>query len=309
MPELATERGPIHFEQYGSRADAPLLLINGFGQQLTHWPPSLVDGLVAAGLRVIAFDNRDAGLSFGVATAPAKPDELFLADGDSTRRDGDGQGVSDGPSPAPPYRLADMAADAIRLLDHLGQAGAHMVGMSLGGMIGQRLAMEHPQRVFSLTSISSTAGPFPVPSAPEIRAALADPEPPQDEAAIVERAIAHAKTLGGPHHDSATVGFGRFARAAHARAHRPEGTARQLMAAIADGDRRPALRQLRTPTLVLHGDADPLFPPQEARHIATAIPGAELKMIPTMGHDLPEPLMAEIVASIVGLVGGANASR
>ena len=309
MPELATDRGPIHFEQYGSRADAPLLLINGFGQQLIHWPPSLVDGLVAAGLRVIAFDNRDAGLSFGVATAPVKPDALFSAHGDSTRPDGDGQGASEGSSSTPPYRLTDMAADAIRLLDHLGQAGAHMVGVSLGGMIGQRLAMAHPQRVFSLTSISSTAGPFPVPSAPEIRTALADPEPARDDATIVQRAIAHAKTLGGPHHDSAAVGFGRFAHAAHARAHRPEGAARQLMAAIADGDRCPALRQLRTPTLVLHGDADPLFPPLEGHRTATAIPGAELTVIPTMGHDLPEPVMAGVVARIVGLARRAKASR
>lgn len=309
MPELATDRGPIHFEQYGSRADAPLLLINGFGQQLIHWPPSLVDGLVAAGLRVITFDNRDAGLSFGVATAPVRPEALFSAHGDSTRPDGDGQGSSEGPPSTPPYRLADMAADAIRLLDHLGQAGAHMVGVSLGGMIGQRLAMEHPQRVFSLTSISSTAGPFPVPSAPEIRAALADPEPARDDATIVQRAIAHAKALGGPHHDSAAVGFGRFAHAAHTRAHRPEGTLRQLMAAIADEDRRPALRQLRTPTLVLHGDADPLFPPLEGHRTATAIPGAELTVIPTMGHDLPEPVMAEVVERIVGLARRAKASR
>ena len=197
MPELATDRGPIQFEQYGSRADAPLLLINGFGQQLIHWPPSLVDGLVAAGLRVIAFDNRDAGLSFGVAAAPAKPDELFLTDGAPAQPDGDGQGAPDGPSPALPYRLADMAADAIRLLDHLGQAGAHMVGMSLGGMIGQRLVMEHPQRVFSLTSISSTAGPFRFLGTGHPRR-LGRPQAPQEEAAIVERAIAHAKALGGP---------------------------------------------------------------------------------------------------------------
>ncbi len=309
MPQFATDRGPIHFEQFGSRADAPLLLVNGFGQQLTHWPPSLIAGLVTARLRVIVFDNRDAGWSFDVAAAPANAQELFAADGDQAGADGDGVGAANETPFTPPYRLADMAADTVRVLDHLGQAGAHVVGASLGGMIAQRLAMAHPERVFSLTSMSSTAGPMPTPATPALRAALADPAPPKGETASVERAIAHAKALGGSHHDSAAVGYGRFARAAHARAHRPAGQVRQLMAAIADGDRRAGLARLRLPALVMHGDADPLLPPDEARRTATAIPGAKLAIIPTMGHDLPEPLIDAVVANIVALVHGANARR
>lgn len=304
MPKLATDRGPIQFEQYGSRADAPLLLVNGFGQQLTHWPPSLVAGLVAAGLRVIAFDNRDAGLSFDAAPAKGGVPPAAARGQAPGGTDGDGSAP-----PTPPYRLADMAEDAVRLLDHLGQAGAHLVGASLGGMIAQRLAIAHPRRVFSLTLISTTTGPFPLPAAPALRTALADPTPPGAGAIAVERAIAAARAVGGPHHDSATVGFGRFVPAAMARAHRPDGQARQLMAAVADGDRRAELARLRVPALVLHGDADPLLPPAAARLAAATLPGAKLAILPTMGHDLPEPLIPAVVEHVVALVEGAATRR
>ena len=151
MPRFATPCGAMQFEQYGARADAPVLLIHDAGLQLVQWPPSLIDGLVAAGFRAVVFDNRDAGLSFGVEAFPVDLAGIVAAGASA-------KGVE------APYSLCDMAEDACRLLDHLGQAGAHVVGFSLGGMIAQRLAIHHPERVFSWTSINATSGAFPLPA-------------------------------------------------------------------------------------------------------------------------------------------------
>ena len=292
MPQFVTANGAMQFEQYGARADAPVLLIHDIGLQLVHWPPSLVEGIVATGFRVITYDARDTGLSFG---HPA--DAVDLADV-----------IANGGGIEAAYTVNDMAEDACRLLDHLGQAGAHLVGFSLGGMVAQRLAIDHPERVFTWTSIGSSAGAFPLPKPGDgVLPAFAEPTRSQQEA--VGRSVAWAQHLGGPRHDSARVGIGRFARAAHARAHRPDGAARQLLAAAGERDRSARLRKLRMPALVLHGDADPLIPVSAARHIATAVPKARLEIVESMGHDLPEPLMPALVAHIVALMRGSETPR
>ena len=292
MPRFVTASGAMQFEQYGARADAPVLLLHDIGLQLVHWPPSFVDGLVAAGFRVITYDARDTGLSFGPTADP-----VDLADV-----------IANGGRIEAAYTVGDMAEDACRLLDHLGQAGAHLVGFSLGGMVAQRLAIDHPERVFSWTSIGSTAGAFPLPKpGNDLLPAYAEPSRSEQEA--LGRSIAWAQRLGGPRHDSARVGLGRFARAAHARAHRPDGAVRQLMAAAMEPDRSARLRKLRMPALVLHGDADPLFPVSAARQIATAVPKARLEVLESMGHDLPEPLMPALAAHIVTLLRDSETPR
>lgn len=292
MPQFVTANGAMQFEQYGARADAPVLLMHDIGLQLVHWPPSLVDGIAGAGFRVITYDARDTGLSFGPAA-----DAVDLADV-----------IANGGGTEAAYSVGDMAEDACRLLDHLGQAGAHLVGFSLGGMVAQQLAIDHPERVFTWTSIGSSAGAFPLPKPGDGRLPpFAEPSRSEQEA--VGRSIAWARHLGGSRHDSARVGIGRFAHAAHARAHRPEGAVRQLIAAAAERDRSARLRKLRMPALVLHGDADPLIPVSAARQIATAVPKARLEIVESMGHDLPEPLMPALVAHIVTLLRGSDTPR
>lgn len=292
MPRFVTANGAMQFEQYGARADAPVLLMHDIGLQLVHWPPSLVDGLVDAGYRVITYDARDTGLSFGLAADP-----VDLADV-----------IANGGGIEAPYTVGDMAEDACRLLDHLGQAGAHLVGFSLGGMVAQLLAIDHPERVFSWTSIGSTAGAFPLPK-PRDDLLPAYAEPSRSEQEALGRSIAWAQRLGGPRHDSARVGLGRFARAAHARAYRPDGAVRQMIAAATEPDRTARLRKLRMPALVLHGDADPVIPVSAARQIATAVPKARLEIVESMGHDLPEPLVPALVAHIVTLLRGSDTPR
>ena len=295
MPRFATTDGAMQFEQHGARADAPVLLLHDVGRQLVEWPASFVNGLVNAGYRVITHDSRDTGLSFGSGA-----DAIDLA---KIVANGGGAGGL-----APAYTLADMAEDACRLLDHLGQSGAHFVGFSLGGMVAQRLAIRHPERVFSWTAIGSSAGPFPLPQADDdVLPAFA--QRPRSKEELIGRNVAWARHLGGPHHDSETDGLGRFARAAHARAHRPEGAVRQLIAGATDGSRGASLGALSIPALVVHGDADPLFPVAHAREMAAAVPGARLAIIETLGHDLPEPLMPAIVQHVVALLGAADAPR
>ena len=297
MPRFSTKRGAIYFEQHGARANPPVLLIHGLGCQLIHWPRSFIRGIVAAGFRVIAFDNRDVGLSFCVDVEPAAPERILAA-----RDDPD--------SLVAPYTLSNMAEDAVALLDHLGQAGAHVVGVSMGAMIAQRMAIHHPTRAFTLTSIMSSTGDpmLPTPS-DDILASLVASVVAGDKTDVVNNIIASYKRLGGPHHDSETVGLGRFAQAGHDRAYRPKGFLRQLTAMFTDGDRSSALRAVRTPTLVIHGDVDPLFPVAAGQHTSTAVPDAELRIVEKLGHDLPEPLIQTIVDSIVGLTRSVEVKR
>ena len=286
MPSFTRAGLRLHYEQWGARTDPPVLLIHGLSCQIIHWPPRLVELLAAAGQRVIALDNRDIGLSSAV-DAPAPRVAEIVAN------------LADLSIHPPAYTLSDMAGDAVALLDHLGQAGAHVVGLSMGGMIAQTLAIEHPQRCFSLTSImSSTGNPDLPPPKPEAFAAfIADR--PEDRGQAIAQYQQGWRILAGPHYDSLAEGLARFSEQAVDRGFDNAGFARQLLAIRHAPDRRKALAQVQAPALVIHGAADPLVPPAAGEDTAKALPNAKLKVFDKMGHDLPEPLVPEIAQAVI----------
>ena len=297
MARFRAKSGDIHFEHSGSRSDPRVLFIQGLGCQVVHWPESLIQGVVAAGLCAVTFDNRDAGLSHGSDAPPPSLPSLLAAQEDPA-------------AVSPAYSLSDMARDAVDLLDHIGQGGAHVIGVSMGGMIGQRMAIEHPDRVYSLTSImSSTGNPGLPPPAEEAVGALLASSAAADAEAAVAGSIQAWQVFAGPHFDSEKLGGARFARRAIERAYRPDGTLRQLAAILADGDRRADLERVRVPTLVIHGGADPLVPVEAGRETAAVIPGATYLEIDKLGHDLPEPVLGEIVSAITGHIHDVEVAR
>jgi pimeloyl-ACP methyl ester carboxylesterase len=279
----------IEYETAGNKSDPALLLVMGLGAQLTIWPDSLFQGLAARGFHVIRFDNRDTGLStdfgkWGVADIP-----------------GALQAAMKGETVKAPYHLNDMAADAVGLLDALGIDKAHMVGASMGGMIAQLLAARFPERVLTLTSIMSSSGNRKV-SKPKRRAlqvlmrrlpAAADAE------AIVAHLVDVFTVIGSPGYPTDRRELReRLARSVR-RAYDPAGTARQLVAVIACGDRRKLLRGIAAPTLVIHGSDDPLVPVEAGYDTARNIPGATMQVIGGMGHDLPDALLPTLADAIV----------
>jgi pimeloyl-ACP methyl ester carboxylesterase len=277
----------IEYEEQGT--GEPLLLVMGLGGQLVDWPRPFVEQLADAGFRVIRFDNRDIGLSTGVDAPPPTRGQLFKAV--ALRR------------PVPhAYELRDMAADAVGLLDALDVDRAHVVGMSMGGMISQQMAISFPGRVASLVSIMSTTGNRRVgqPTPRIVRKSLRRPEPTAENA--VEQGVELFREICGPTFDDAE--FRELAARAVERSYRPDGTARQLAAIIAGGDRTAELQRLDVPTLVIHGLVDPLVRPSGGVATARAIPDSRLLMFNDMGHDLPHTRHAEMVAAI-----SANAAR
>ena len=297
MARFRAKDGEIYFQHSGSRADPRVLFIQGLGCQVVHWPESLIEGVVDAGLCAVTFDNRDAGLSHGCDAAPPALTSLLAAQENPE-------------AVVPAYSLSDMARDAVDLLDHIGQGGAHVIGVSMGGMIGQRMAIDYPDRVYSLTSImSSTGNPgLPPPSEEAVGVLLASSGVVDAEAAI-PLSIQAWQVFSGPHFDSEEVGGARFAGRAIERAYRPAGTLRQIAAILADGDRRADLKGLDVPTLVIHGDADPLVPPEAGRDTAAVIRGATYLEIEKLGHDLPEPVIGEIVSAITAHIHDVEVTR
>ncbi|MFI6298940.1 alpha/beta fold hydrolase [Nonomuraea sp. NPDC050790] len=276
MSERAAVNGiEIVYDSFGSPDARPLLLIMGLGAQLIHWDEEFCELLAEQGHHVVRFDNRDAGESTHLHEA----------------------GVPEFGSPASPYLLADMARDAAGLLDALGWPAAHVVGASMGGMIAQQLALDHPARVRTLTSIMSTPGPQVAPPTPEASATLMSP-PPADRAAAIELAQRTWAIIGSPGYELDTERVARLAGLAYDRANDPAGTARQLAAILVSGDRTERLGRLAVPTLVLHGEDDVLIPVAAGRATASAIPAARLVTFPGMGHDLPKPLWSRIVEEI-----------
>ncbi len=266
----------IEVEDTGGTGPA-VVLIMGLGMQLVAWPAELVEGLQAAGYRVIRHDNRDIGLSQkfdhkGVPNLMWEAVKLKL-----------------GITPRAPYSLNDMALDAVGVLDALGIAQAHIVGASMGGMIAQRVAIAAPQRTLSLTSIMSTSGAkgLPNPKARVIRALMARPKG-QDREAILAHYVRLLRVIGSPAfpmHES--VVRERIAAGLDRSGYAPAGTIRQMAAIAADTGRAKALAAIKAPTLVLHGRADPLVPFACGQDTATRISGARLVPINGMGHDLP----------------------
>jgi pimeloyl-ACP methyl ester carboxylesterase len=276
-------------ETFGDRADPPLLLIMGLGMQMVHWQLGLVAQLVERGHYVVRFDNRDRGRSTHLPFDTPSLGQLFA------RRFGPDQ-----------YRVEDMALDTVGLLDALELDSAHVVGVSMGGMIAQTVAATHRDRARSLVSIMSTTGSRLVGQPrPRIYPLLFKPVP-RERAAAVDYIVAFLSAIGVPGDTLETPEGRAFIGESYDRDPDGRGTARQLAAILASGNRTRALHGIAAPTLVIHGDQDPLIPSSGGRATAKAIPGAKLTIVPGMGHGLPERLWPLLVDAISEHVAGAE---
>ncbi len=286
MPKIAANGIEIEYETFGDKGNPPLVLIMGLGAQMILWDDTFCRELAARGFYVVRFDNRDCGKSTCMHDAgmPNLPMVLMAA-------------MSGGKVDAP-YTLSDMAADTVALMDGLGIQSAHIVGASMGGMIAQTLAIEHPERVRSLTSIMSTTGDPTLPQAsPEVIAVLMTPPSPDREGNI-ERGLKVFRAIGSPGFPFDEERIRDFAGRSFDRGFHPDGVARQICAILASGNRKPLLASVKCPTLVLHGKADPLVRFEAGVDTANAIPGAKLVAIEGMGHDLPRGTWPTIVNEI-----------
>lgn len=271
----------IAYETFGDPGGRPLLLVMGLGTQMVAWHEEFCGALVDLGFHVVRYDNRDTGLSTHLHDAPP-PDVMAALGGDTSSAS---------------YTLEDLADDAVALLDHLGIDRAHVVGASMGGMVAQTVAIRHPARVASLTSIMSTPSPAVGRATQEAMAALLGP-PATNRDEALQRARATYEVIGSPGYPLDVAWLETISGEAYDRAYDPAGMARQLLAIHASGDRTPALRALRVPTLVVHGDADPLVQVAGGHATAEAVPGAELLVLEGMGHNLPRELWLQIAEAI-----------
>ncbi len=273
---------------------APLLLVMGIGAQRIFWDDRLCARLAARGHQVIRFDHRDIGQSSRLNHLPVPPlRETMLRRLAGLRVDA-------------PYTLSDMARDAIALLDHLRLDKAHVVGCSMGGMIVQHLAIEHPTRVASMTSIMSSPGSrrFLITTRPRALKTLFSP-PPKTADAAAERAVEVFTALGGSSYAVDADAMRGLGRLAFERGSNPRGFLRHFAAICASGNRTKALGRVRAPTLVFHGAEDPLIPLAAGRATAKAIPGARLHVVPGMGHHMPPGVWDEMVSAIMSNIARA----
>lgn len=283
----------ISYEEFGDPADETILLVMGLGMQMIAWDEEFCRLLVDRGFHVVRFDNRDVGLSSKLSGRVNIAAGMIGLTGSAV------------------YTLDEMADDAAGLLDHLGVEAAHVVGASMGGMIGQKLAASRAGRVRSLVSIMSNTGKRRVAALPRpdaMRALLRRPPSSRDE--FVEDMIKTFETIGSPAYPADPVRLRERVAASFDRCFYPAGVARQLMAVLASGDRTRELRRITAPTLVIHGEADRLVPPRAGRDTAAAIPGARLELIEGMGHDLPRqlwPRFAEMIERTASSATGASA--
>jgi pimeloyl-ACP methyl ester carboxylesterase len=278
----------ICYETFGSSDDPAMLLVMGLGTQMIAWPEEFCRRLAELGFFVIRYDNRDVGRSTHLRQyRPPTIRQLLLRDKRAAR-----------------YTLADMADDGIRLLDHLGIERAHVVGASMGGMIAQLMAARHPERVLSLASIMSNTGHW-WKGMPGLRVyPIFIRRPASSREGAVESFVSTFKLIGSPDFPFDEDETRRAAELSYERGYNPAGTARQLAAILASGDRTPDLRRITAPTVVIHGTKDRMVRPSGGRATAAAIPGARLVMIDGMGHDFPRPAWDRIIDAIV-----ANARR
>lgn len=289
MPQVVLPSGiNIEFESMGNPSNPTLLWIMGFTAQMTAWPDEFLAQFVDAGYHVVRFDNRDCGLSY-------KHDGVMVDTNAVTVAAMMGQ-----TPPEVPYTLSDMAADAIGVLDHLGIEKAHVLGASMGGMIAQTVAINHPHRVASLTSIMSVTGDLAYGTPTDEALATLVAPPPADRAAYIESAANWAVWCSKKHFDL-NEAKERAARE-YDRSFYPEGSHRQLAAIYASGDRSEALTKLDVPTLVIHGRDDTLLTPSGGMRTAELIPGSTFLFVSDMGHDIPRPLWPVFVDAITSHV-------
>lgn len=296
MPKSKVSTGiEIEYETFGSPSDPAVLLVSGFTAQMLMWPADFCRLIADAGYHVIRFDNRDCGLSTKLDGAEVDTDGVIRA------------ALLDDPVPAVPYNLSHMAADAVGLLDALGVERAHVIGGSMGGMIVQIIAIEHADRVASLTSIMSNSGePEYGQPTPEAMEALVAP-PPTDREAYIESSKNWMVWQSKKH---ATVEQNRLdAAASFDRSFYPQGAPRQLAAIYASGRRTDGLKAITAPTLVIHGTDDTLIAPSGGIRAAELIPNSRLDMIDDMGHDLPRALWPRITGSIIEHLSLASSAK
>ena len=296
MPQVKANGIDIEYETFGRKTDPAILLIMGFSGQLTMWPLKLCSGLAERGFYVIRFDNRDVGKSTYLS-------QLGVPNvGETMMRVMSGQKVD------APYLLDDMAADAVGLLDALGIASAHIVGASMGGMIAQIVAAKYPQKTRSLVSIMSTTGRRDLPPAkPEAMAALTTPPASESREDRIAAGRRIWKTIGSP-------GFppteGELVESIEREIDRvpynPAGPARQLVAILASEPRCDMLKNVRAPSMVIHGAEDPLVPVEGGKDTAACIPGCELVIVPGMAHDFTNSLMTVLLETIGNFISGVE---
>jgi pimeloyl-ACP methyl ester carboxylesterase len=286
-PQMARANGvDLCYEIFGDPAAEPLILIMGLGSQMIQWDDDFCRQLAARGFRVIRFDNRDIGQSSKLSGGkPLSPIELLKLR------------LFKIPVKAP-YRLSDMAEDTVGLMDVLGIKSAHIVGLSMGGMIAQEIAISFPQRVRSLTSIMSTTGNPKIPGPTrEAMAVLMAPPPKSKEEYLARYGNTWKVLRAGSFPEDEALDPARAERT-YARGLSPAGTGRQLRAILASGSRKERLRSVKAPTLVIHGTVDPLVHPAGGKDTAASIPGAKLVMIEGMGHALPLRVWSQIIDAI-----------
>ncbi|MBT3626327.1 MAG: alpha/beta fold hydrolase [Gammaproteobacteria bacterium] len=295
MPRINANSLAIEFETFGEPDAKPLLLVMGLGAQMIAWDENFCQQLADAGHFVIRYDNRDVGLTT-YFDEHGVPDFKELA-----------MELMTNGSVEVPYTLDDMAMDGISLLDELGIEQAHICGASLGGMIVQTMAINHGDRILSMTSIMSTTGnPDLPPAHPEAMEALTS-ERVDDPQHAMNRAVEVSKIIGSTGFERDEERIRTKALESYDRAYYPDGVTRQMAAVMAHGDRRPGLNQLQLPCLVIHGDIDPLVPVSGAHDTHQNVPGAELMIIEGMGHDMPKGTWHQIVEGITSLTHQANA--
>ncbi len=287
MPQITANGLSIEYDERGGSADPAILLIMGFGAQMLLWPDMFCDMLADQGFRVIRFDNRDIGLSQKLDGVPVPSAREIIA------------GLMAGKPLPVPYLLGDMAADAVGVLDALGVGRAHIVGASMGGMIAQLVAVQYPERTRSLTSIMSTTGRMGLPPGkPEALEKLLTLPAGNDRASVVEHSVMLAKVIGSPAYPVPDEVLRAFAGKTYDRSFYPEGLGRQYGAILSSGSRETLLPGITAPTLVLHGDQDPLMPVAHAEDTARLVPGARLEIIEGMGHNLPPQLNMRLTTLI-----------
>lgn len=284
MPRADLGDITLDYDTFGDPSHETVLLIHGLGAARVRWPRELFDALVDRGFHVVAFDNRDSGRSTVLRDHPLErglPGRMLQ-----------GERVE------PPYTLRDLADDAVGLLDHLGIDQAHVVGASMGGMIAQHLALAHPGRVTTLTSVMSSTGARTVGQAtPEALAVLMTPPPVDDPDRFVEASVRAQRTISSPiHWDEERAR--EYARRSFEHGVHPDGTLRQFVAILHDRDRTPRLADIDRPTLVIHGALDPLIDVSGGHATAEAIAGASLVILEEMAHDVPLPLVPRIADAI-----------
>jgi len=296
MPHATANNIQIAYEDHGNPDDPVALLIMGLGGQLTMWSDELVQDLVAGGYRVITFDNRDIGLSHHHTgeTSPGILRQILL------RRLGIRLKT--------PYALIDMAHDTIGLMDALKLESAHLVGISMGGMIAQHVAALAPNRVTSLTAIMTTTGnpKLPRPSGDVMKAMVRRGPQPTSRDEIIDLSVATFEVIGTPGENQNTNGMRDRITRSYDRSYNPAGLARQMSAIVASGDFRKHTRSIKAPTLVLHGSVDPLVPIEGGRDVAKLVRGARMEVLEGMGHDVPPRFLPEITRHMLDHFGATK---